>query len=268
MSVIYDLGANRGDNLPYFLSRADLVVAVEANPALVREMNSKYSNVINDGRLKVINCALSDCPSDSIPFSVNLKDSHISALNPSGSRNSSDFEVIGVPAMTIVDLIANYGNPYYIKIDLEGYDSCVLSQLFEAKIFPDYLSAEAHTTLPFALIDESGIYNSYQIMDARKFSAISFACPGQSDVNLAPGCFHEGTSGPFGADIPSPWMSSRQCLTNLAIAGLGWRDIHARKQHPDSDARVYLENFPLRSLASALARKLVPNSWLKPKFFM
>lgn len=42
MSVIYDLGANRGDNLPYFLSRADLVVAVEANPALAREMNSEY----------------------------------------------------------------------------------------------------------------------------------------------------------------------------------------------------------------------------------
>lgn len=170
--------------------------------------------------------------------------------------------------MTIVDLIADYGNPYYIKIDLEGYDSCVLSQLFEAKIFPDYLSAEAHISLPFALIDESGAYNSYQIMDARKFSGMSFACPGQSDVDIEFGCFHEGTSGPFGVDIPSPWMNSRQCLTNLAIAGLGWRDIHALKQHPDSDARIYIENFPMRSLAGALARKLVPDSWLKPKFFM
>jgi len=50
--------------------------------------------------------------------------------------------------------------------------------------------------------------------------------------------FREGASGPFGADIPSLWMSSRQCLINLAIAGLGWTDIHACRQQPDSGARV------------------------------
>ena len=117
-------------------------------------------------------------------------------------------------------------------------------------------------------MDKTGAYNSYQIMDARKFSGMFFDCLGQAGINIVPGYFYEGTSGPFDSDISSPWMSSRQCLNNLATAGLGWRDIHARKQQPDSDARFYLENFPLQSLAGALGRKLVPDSWFKPKFFM
>jgi hypothetical protein len=32
MKIIYDLGANNGDDIPYYLLKADTVVAVEANP--------------------------------------------------------------------------------------------------------------------------------------------------------------------------------------------------------------------------------------------
>ena len=32
--VIYDIGSNNGDDIPYYLMKCDKVVAVEANPLL------------------------------------------------------------------------------------------------------------------------------------------------------------------------------------------------------------------------------------------
>jgi hypothetical protein len=32
--VIHDIGANNGDDIPYYLKKADIVVAVEADPVL------------------------------------------------------------------------------------------------------------------------------------------------------------------------------------------------------------------------------------------
>lgn len=268
VGIIYDLGANSGDNLPYFLSRADIVVAVEANPALVDVIQQKYGRAIALGRLRVVHCALADVTSDLIPFFISKSDSHVSALAPAVNRHSSGFERIEVPAMRIVDLITEHGYPAYVKSDLEGHDPIVLRQLFDAGVYPDYVSAEAHTLMPFSLMEDSGRYNSYQIMNARTFHRLPLQCVDQQITGFDVFQFHEGTSGPFGKDIPSPWMNANQCLLNLGIAGLGWRDVHARKQSPDSNSRVYLENIPLRSLAGAIARKVIPPSWIHANNYM
>ncbi len=55
--VIYDLGANTGDDIAYYLKKADKVVAVEANPTLAKQIESKYSAAISEGRLFVENCS-------------------------------------------------------------------------------------------------------------------------------------------------------------------------------------------------------------------
>lgn len=41
MRVICDVGANNGDNIPYYLHKADRVVAIEANPDLVSGMQKR-----------------------------------------------------------------------------------------------------------------------------------------------------------------------------------------------------------------------------------
>ena len=38
MKVIFDIGANKGQNLNYFLEKADIVVAIEANINLVKKI--------------------------------------------------------------------------------------------------------------------------------------------------------------------------------------------------------------------------------------
>ncbi len=45
-TIIYDLGANNGDDIPYYLRKADKVIAVEANPILSQEIEDRFPDDI------------------------------------------------------------------------------------------------------------------------------------------------------------------------------------------------------------------------------
>ena len=49
--VIYDLGSNNGDDIPYYLLKSDVVVAVEANPILCEQIKAKFKYEIQAGRI-------------------------------------------------------------------------------------------------------------------------------------------------------------------------------------------------------------------------
>ena len=40
--LIFDFGANHGQNFDYFLSKADIVIAIEANTKICRDLRLKY----------------------------------------------------------------------------------------------------------------------------------------------------------------------------------------------------------------------------------
>ena len=60
MKVIFDIGANKGQNLKYFLEKADLVVAIEANTNLVKKIKSDFKKFLDSKKLIVENIALTD----------------------------------------------------------------------------------------------------------------------------------------------------------------------------------------------------------------
>lgn len=53
--VIIDFGANKGQNINYYLLKADIVVCVEANPKLVKEIQKNFSNHIRNKKLFIEN---------------------------------------------------------------------------------------------------------------------------------------------------------------------------------------------------------------------
>ena len=57
--IIYDLGCHNGSNIPYYLLKADLVVAVDANPKLCEAIKYKFEKEIQEKRLIVENCIIS-----------------------------------------------------------------------------------------------------------------------------------------------------------------------------------------------------------------
>lgn len=131
--LIFDLGMNAGDNTEYFLRKGHKVVAVEANPVLCRLAEYKFM-----GRdLTIVNAAV--CESDGKkPFYVS-ENSQWSSLYPNWVKGLVD--TIEVPTMTLGTLYKRFGQPWYVKSDIEGADIEVLRQL-AGLTAPQYLSVE------------------------------------------------------------------------------------------------------------------------------
>ena len=58
MKIILDFGCNIGQNLYYFLLKADIVVGVEANTKLFNELKKKFKKEIETGKLYLENVVL------------------------------------------------------------------------------------------------------------------------------------------------------------------------------------------------------------------
>ena len=58
--IIFDFGCNNGQNLNYFLHKADIVVAFEANINLVNKIKLEYKKFIENNKLIIENIAVTD----------------------------------------------------------------------------------------------------------------------------------------------------------------------------------------------------------------
>lgn len=258
--VVYDLGANTGDDIPYYLLKSDIVVAVEANPILCELINNKFKSEIQAGRVIVENCVVTDKATDVVDFYISKSHHVLSQLPPPAPSNIMLFEKVGLPAKTISELIQSHGHPYYIKIDIEYYDAQILRALFSSGIFPPFISAEAHSIEVFALLVAQGGYNAFKIVDGRSVpkvysNRLIFSENERKHVRFS---FPFHAAGPFGNDVDGSWMTADNFLQVLALEGLGWKDIHATNlEFADPSARVSNYDLTLRYTRRAMKAILI-----------
>lgn len=223
MNVIYDLGANSGSDIPYYLLRADKVVAVEANPALCNKIKQEFSKEISEERLVVVASVITTSKerSDAVKFYLH-KRNHVLSQFPK-PENFQDFDEVSLPTTSLKKLFDQYGKPYYLKIDIENYDKEILRELFTLDVVPTYLSAESLESAVIAEIITAGKYTGFKLVDgssvARKYK--------NTVVDGVTFSFPHHSAGPFGEDIEGPWFSAADFLMLLGIEGMGWKDIHA-----------------------------------------
>ena len=241
--IIFDFGANNGDDIPYYLKKADLVVAVEANPVLAALITDRFPKEIASGRLIVENCVLNcDEATGEVAFYIHTSNHVLSQFPRPDEALLADFEMVFLPSRTPLDIIKTHGEPYYIKIDIEYYDHVVLEHLFANKIFPPYISAEFHSVDVFCLLISLGKYKSFKIVDgasvAQEFINVRVRTASGDEETIS---FPHHAAGPFGEDIAGGWMNSQNAFCRLGLEGTGWKDIHAsRIDEPDENAAVTL----------------------------
>jgi FkbM family methyltransferase len=222
--IVYDFGANRGSNIQYYLSRGFDVVAIEANPLLAERLVQSFSK---DIRVKVVSaCIVPDSEMVDVPFFINNRLDKLSTfVRPAASLE--DFEEIRVPARTPASIIREFGEPFYVKIDLEGADHLILNSLLGNGEKPPYISTEAHTLEAFRELIVFG-YSEFKVVEGRYVHKCYYSPP--ETCTKAAYRFDKGESaGPFGEDIPGPWLSADEILAYLCKFGTGWKDIHARR---------------------------------------
>lgn len=227
--IIYDLGANNGDDIPYYLLKADLVVAVEANPELANEIRQRFQAEISQGR--VVLKALAVTADVGVTETTFYQCDHhvLSTLVDQGDRNN--YRTVTVPAQNVVDLIKECGEPYYIKIDLEHYDANILAALFDNDIRPPYISCEAHSENILNLLARVGCYKKFKrvtggtVQDVYSALAVETISGEQKTIK-----FPHHAAGPFGEDVRGPWMTYEEFMVNKNTAwNFGWMDIHCAK---------------------------------------
>jgi len=226
--IIFDFGSNNGQNLNYFLQKAEIVVSVEANTILTEKIKKNFSNYINNNSLFVENIALSTIDGFQDFYIDKENDVLSSLLTPNINR---DFKKITIPSVKPSNIINKYLDKLslkeieYIKVDVEGTDYIVLDDLFKNNIFPKFISAEVQDSRVISLILNSP-YKSFKFIEGikigKEIKTIKFL---NFKQEMTETYFTEHSSGPFGPDIPGKYYTKNSVINYFLNNGLGWKDI-------------------------------------------
>ncbi|SBT41687.1 methyltransferase, FkbM family [Micromonospora auratinigra] len=132
--LVFDVGAHVGDRLASFRRLGARVVAVEPQPLCARVLRTLYGD---DHQVTLLEAA---CAARAAPVRL-----HVNSANPTVSTVSPQFIAaaadaagwahetwdaeIGVAGTTLDHLVATYGTPAFVKIDVEGFEEAVLAGL-------------------------------------------------------------------------------------------------------------------------------------------
>ena len=227
-TLIYDFGANVGSNLDYYLEKADRVVAVEANPALCRAIEARFAAEIAAGRLVVENVVLlADRGPPTTPFFIHRHIHVLSQLPRPPAHVAHDFTEVVLPARHVIDVVEHHGPAHYIKIDIEHSDAAILRSLLNHGIIPDYISAEIHDIDVFRSLVALGGYQAFKLVDGATVQDVFASHDVATRGGRATRSFARHSAGPFGNDLPGPWLDTAAMDGLLGPVGPGWKDVHA-----------------------------------------
>ena len=262
MTTIYDLGANTGLNIPYFLLKAEKVVAVEANATLAKVMEERFASEVASGRLVVVNRAVTShkgAASGHAPFYSYRGEKETghqwSSLERPAMR-TTEFVEVDVQLTHPEEIFGTYGEPHYVKIDIENHDVVVLRDILARRQPPPYLSVEAHDPRVLGLLLLEEELTGFKIVRGKHVSedfADLLISTKDGPRRLS---FPHHSAGPFGDDIPGPWIDRSTLVQHYGHLGPGWLDIHATTRHVGEAAPRLAPPLPsgTRDLASLSAR--------------
>lgn len=235
--LIYDVGANLGQDTRYYLDKGFTVLAIEADPELCAKLRVRFAEEILRDRLRVIEAGVGETHG-TLPFYVNEFSEWSSFKAQSKATERLSHRVMERPVVPLRALIARHGLPYYLKLDIEGFELPALKGMGAA--LPRYLSFEINPDWPQILEHLAALgYARFQLIRQGKDFLPLPPSPAREGRTHAVR-FENAHSGPFGRDLTGPWHPRAVIETTIETALAearqrlqegqqhGWFDIHAR----------------------------------------
>jgi FkbM family methyltransferase len=228
--VIIDFGANKGQNIDYYILKSDILVCVEANPELVKGIQKNYSNEIRDKKLFIENCVVvgEKGKKKLTDFYIHKNsDVRSTIIKP---NNTKDYSRVKIKSKSITEILEKYLTKnsifYFAKFDLEGYDATVINAMLKADFNPINISTEVHTPKSLETICNSKKYIGFKLQEGNTVSRyVNLPIRTKNGTKLMN--FIKHSAGPMGEDIPSNWLTEKSIRKELKVKGFGWKDIHA-----------------------------------------
>ena len=239
--LVYDVGMNEGQNIPYYLAKGCRVVAVEAAPPLVEDVRERFAADIDRGDLKVLNAGVSS-EEGSLPFYFNTDATFRSSFRRPGDFGE-DWTVIDVPTIRLSKILREHGPPYFVKIDIERLDQLALLDLLRVGIVPPNISVEVHSIEVLCTLISMG-YTKFQLVNGSDIGrTVAHREIRRVDGSRAEHDFPRHSAGPFGDDLDGRWVPAALVLDQwLRWRGSddrrGWLDAHAhapQRQDPPEE---------------------------------
>jgi FkbM family methyltransferase len=238
--LIYDIGMNTGQDTEFYLKKGFKVIAIEANPLLCKQAESKFAAYLKSGKLKILNVGIAK-QNDLMDFFINEQHSEWSSFHKNiAGRDGSELTEMRIQAVTMEEVIATEGVPYYLKIDIEGNDNCALQSALGVERQIPYISVENGSTMLPMLHD--GGYSRFKYIQQNNIHEQAQADPVLEGMP-AEHQFEFGSSGKFGEETDGDWMTYDEIYavvnrtwnveTGAKSPGWddgvdGWFDLHAR----------------------------------------
>jgi FkbM family methyltransferase len=122
--LVFDVGANQGAFVNHLLGLGARVVAIEPIPELAATLDRRYRSV------SVVRAALgAETGSTTLYVARRLSSSTVSTEWREIVGDEWMERSIDVPMVTLDSLVATFGRPSFVKIDVEGYEAEVLRGL-------------------------------------------------------------------------------------------------------------------------------------------
>lgn len=256
-SLIIDVGMHTGRDTEFYLAKGFDVVAIEANPELVKRARSKFSDALLNKKLTLYDVAIADHDGE-IDFYINQQhDDWGTTSLEFASRNErfgTNNTLSRVQCARFQNILRQHEVPYYLKIDIEGADMLCLEALMEFGEKPKYVSIEAGLNSFEETFSELSLF---WVLGYREFKIVNQALNSTVRCQNPPleGLFVEyqfdGTcSGPFGEEAPGRWMSVEETF-------IRYRRLLTEQKYFGADGKLY--RTPFHRVYEVLKRE--PAGW-------
>lgn len=172
-SLIFDIGANLGDISELFVKLGHRVIAIEPAPGNFRCLQARFGS---NKKVELVNKAvgadqglaqlyLQDIGNTLHTLNTRWKNYLSQSSNDRWGRQIHFSNSIEVPVTTISTLMEQYGKPYFIKIDAEGFEWDIISGLkecipclsFEANL-PEFVEESINCIRQLIVLDPNSLF--------------------------------------------------------------------------------------------------------------
>lgn len=237
-TLIFDVGANNGDDTAFYLAKGFKVVSIDADSTLCSQMKERFEKEIAAGRCSIVNSGIGDSHATKTFYRNPHKD-WSSFLKNSKATSGGQFDAVNVDIRPLSEILSEHGLPYYMKLDIEGYELPALHGADLVKFKPPHLSFEINFDWKEILdLLASHGYHRFQLIRQGRQHFPVLPQPAREGMTVEYP-FNDRMSGPFGRDLPEDrWFGLDEIRALVTVElGLrqeriargerpGWHDIH------------------------------------------